>query len=133
MLVIRLQRTGRRNAPAYRIVAAEKTAPVKGKFVEMLGHYLPRRDPIEIVFNEERISTLISNGAVPSNTVARLLSKQGMKGLDKFIARYTKQKQRNPSEEEAAPPPSSDASKEAVADKPAAESSETKDDKADKE
>ncbi|MDA1208516.1 MAG: 30S ribosomal protein S16 [bacterium] len=118
MLVIRLQRTGRRNAPAYRIVAAEKTSPVKGKFVEMLGHYVPKHNPIEIKFNEERIRTLISNGAVPSNTVARLLSKQGMKGLDKFVARYSKQKKRNPSAEEAAPPPAPEAPKEERAEAP---------------
>ncbi len=41
MLVVRLQRTGRKNLPAYRIVVAEKARPVKGKYLEIVGHYLP--------------------------------------------------------------------------------------------
>ena len=43
MLVIRLQRTGRENTPTYRLVVAEKARPVKGKFLEVLGHFLPAR------------------------------------------------------------------------------------------
>ena len=44
MLVLRLQRTGRRNNPAFRLVVTEKSAPVKGKVKEYLGHYLPTRN-----------------------------------------------------------------------------------------
>jgi len=46
MLKIRLQRTGRENIPTYRIVVADKRDPVKGKFLEVVGHYLPARDPV---------------------------------------------------------------------------------------
>lgn len=51
MLVIRLQRTGRENMPTYRLVVAEKARPVKGKFMEIVGHYLPARDPVVIEAN----------------------------------------------------------------------------------
>ena len=37
MLKIRLQRTGRKNRPAYRVVVCEHTAPIKGKFIEKVG------------------------------------------------------------------------------------------------
>ncbi len=92
MLKIRLQRTGRENVPTYRIVVAEKSDPVKGKIQEIVGHYLPARDPAVFEFNEERIAFWVSRGAMPSETLARLLRRAGMKGMEKFITRYTKQK-----------------------------------------
>lgn len=101
MLVIRLQRTGRKNSPAYRMVVAEHSAPVKGKYQEILGHYLPSRDPVELTYDEARVSHWISKGATPSNTVARLLSKHGVKGLETYVARYTKKRSKN--EPEPAP------------------------------
>ena len=92
MLKIRLQRTGRENTPTYRIVLAEKSAPAKGKFLEILGHYLPARDPVILEHKEERITHWISKGAIPSDTVARILAKKGMKGLDKYFQKYAKQR-----------------------------------------
>lgn len=99
MLVLRLQRTGRRNNPAFRLVVTEKSAPVKGKVKEYLGHYLPTRNPHVFEFKEERITHWISKGAQPSDTVARLLHKAGMKGTEKFIKKYTKQKKKKQKEE----------------------------------
>lgn len=92
MLVIRLQRTGRENTPTYRLVVAEKARPVKGKFLEVVGHFLPARNPAEFVHEDERIVHWIKKGAIPSDTVARLLKKEGLKDMDKFIERYKKQK-----------------------------------------
>jgi len=101
MLVIRFQRTGRENLPTYRLVVAEKARPVKGKILEILGHYLPARDPAVLEFKEERINFWMQKGAAPSDTVARILRKAGMKNMEKFIQRYTKKKSKNA--EEAAP------------------------------
>ncbi len=106
MLVIRLQRTGRENLPTYRIVVAEKRKPVKGKFLEIIGHYLPARDPKVLEVNGKRAEEWIKKGAVPSDTVARLLKKQGLKDMDKYILRYTKQRPKGeepPAEAGAAP------------------------------
>lgn len=104
MLVIRLQRTGRENLPTYRLVVAEKARPVKGKFLEIVGHYLPaQKDP---VWNVEtaKVEEWIKKGAVPSDTVARLLKKHGAKNMEKFIKRYPKRRSKNaPAEEPAAP------------------------------
>ena len=108
MLRIRLQRTGNRNNPTYRIVVADKRNAAKGKFNEIVGHYLPTRNPAEFEYNKERIEYWISKGAAPTDTMARLLTKSGMKGLEKFTESYSKKKKRNPSEEEiaaAAPAP----------------------------
>ncbi|PIR53211.1 30S ribosomal protein S16 [Candidatus Peregrinibacteria bacterium CG10_big_fil_rev_8_21_14_0_10_49_10] len=103
MLVIRLQRTGARNAPTYRLVVAEHSKPVKGRFKEIVGHYLPTREPAQLNFDEERIRHWMSKGALPSNTVARLLSKNGVAGLEKYIESYAKQKPKNPEEVPEAP------------------------------
>ncbi len=114
MLVIRLQRTGRENLPTYRLVVAEKARPVKGKYLEVVGHYLPARKPSVFEHSAEKIKQWISKGATPSDTVARLLKNSGMEGMEKFIKRYAKQK----SKKEAAAPASSSA--QTPADKPAA-------------
>ncbi len=102
MIVIRLQRTGKRNDPTYRIVAAQKTAAVQGKFLQVVGYYLPTRQPAELKFDADTIQKWISNGAQPTTTVARLLKKEGMKDLDKFIKGYAKQR---PKKEPPPPPP----------------------------
>ncbi|UPA22047.1 30S ribosomal protein S16 [Candidatus Peribacteria bacterium] len=104
MLVLRLQRTGRKNLATYRIVAAEKARPVKGKSIEILGHYLPAEKKPVLSVNTERATFWISKGAIPSDTVARILSKQGMKGMEKYMDRYTKKRSKSaPAEEPAAP------------------------------
>ncbi len=105
MLVIRLQRTGRENLPTYRLVVAEKARPVKGKFLEILGHYLPaQKDPVFKV-EAEKIQEWVKKGAIPSDTVARLLRKNGMKDMDKFIKRYPKRISKNAPPEVVAPKP----------------------------
>ncbi|MFH1670361.1 MAG: 30S ribosomal protein S16 [Patescibacteria group bacterium] len=92
MLVLRLKRTGKRNDPTFRIVAAEKRSAVKGRCLEFIGHYLPTRNPVVFECNQDRISHWISKGAKPSDTLARLLTKEGMTGLEEFIETYTKKR-----------------------------------------
>ena len=103
MLKIRLQRTGRENVPTYRIVVAEKTSPAKGKFLEVLGHYLPAQNPVVFEHHDERILHWVKNGAIPSETVARLLFKAGIKEMQKYITPYTKQRRKGEAPPEAAP------------------------------
>ena len=91
MLVIRLQRTGRENLPTYRLVVAEKARPVKGKFMEIVGLYLPARDPVVFEHKNDRIDHWVKKGAIPSDTVARLLKRAGMPNMEKYIHRYAKQ------------------------------------------
>ena len=78
MLRIRLRRTGRAKAPHYRVVVADQRAPRDGDFVEIVGHYNPRSNPKELVFKEERIRHWLAQGARPSETVHRLLHKEGL-------------------------------------------------------
>ena len=122
MLRIRLQRTGSKNNPTYRIVVADKRNAAKGKFNEIIGHYLPTRDPSVFECDSERAAHWMALGAVPTDTMARLLSKSGVKGLEKYIEKYAKKKKKNPSEEEiAAAAPAPEPAPEAPAEAPAKE------------
>jgi len=76
MLRIRLIRTGKKNAAAFRLVLTEKTAPPQGKFLEVLGHYNPRLK--EVKLNAEKIKYWLSKGAQASVTVHNLLVSQGV-------------------------------------------------------
>lgn len=75
MLSIRLRRTGSSKKPYYRVVVAESTNWRDGRFVEVLGHYDPRRDPAVVKIDSERANYWISKGARPSETVQSLLKK----------------------------------------------------------
>lgn len=108
MLRIRLQRTGRENLPTFRLVVAEHYKPVKGKYIEVIGHYLPRREPPALEYQQDRITHWIHHGAKPSNTVARLLKRHGYKeqgiNLETFIEPYTKKKKKSEQDAAAAAP-----------------------------
>jgi small subunit ribosomal protein S16 len=78
MLRIRLKRVGKKKQPSYRIVVADVRAPRDGAFVEHLGHYNPLTDPPTVVINEEKVRHWLSVGAKPSDTVSRILQKQGV-------------------------------------------------------
>lgn len=85
MLVIRLTRTGKTSQESFRIVVAEQKKAVKRQYVELLGHYLPTRNPKVLDFNKERIMHWISKGAQPTETVASLLKAEGIQDMDKYI------------------------------------------------
>ena len=70
---LRLRRTGTKNKPCYRIVAADKRSPRDGRFIEVLGYYDPRREDEQV--NLERVEYWISNGAQPSETVAAVIDR----------------------------------------------------------
>ena len=75
---MRLRRMGAKKAPTYRVIVADSRSPRDGRFIEEIGHYNPRRDPVEIVINEERAKVWLKNGAQPTETVKALLKKSGI-------------------------------------------------------
>jgi len=75
---IRLRRTGAKKQPSYRVVVADKRSPRDGRFIENIGHYNPRTEPMTFEINEERARYWLSQGAQPSDAVARLLEKMGI-------------------------------------------------------
>ena len=75
---LRLKRMGAKKRPFYRIVAADSRSPRDGKFIELVGTYNPIMEPAEVKVNEEVALKWLNNGAIPTDTVRDLLSKQGV-------------------------------------------------------
>ncbi len=77
---IRLKRVGRRHRPSYRLAAMDTRQARDSRVIEELGSY----DPItpdegrQVVLKRERIEYWLSVGAQPSDTVRRILEKQGI-------------------------------------------------------
>ena len=82
MVKIRLRRVGATKKPSYRVVVADESAPRGGAFIEIIGHFNPRTEPETIVIDEERALHWLAEGAQPTATANRLLTKSGI--MDKF-------------------------------------------------
>ena len=51
---IRLNKMGAKKRPFYRLVVADSRAPRDGRFIEIIGHYNPIVDPVEIVVDKDK-------------------------------------------------------------------------------
>jgi len=76
MLMIRLQRVGRKNEPHFRVVVTEKTTSPKGKSLEVVGFVNPRKNTKSL--NQDRVLHWMSQGAKTSDTVFNLLVSNGI-------------------------------------------------------
>jgi len=76
MLVLKLQRRGKKHQPFYRLVVSERRSKVTGQEVENLGWYDPKSK--EHKFNKERILHWLQNGAQKTDSVHNLLIKDGI-------------------------------------------------------
>jgi small subunit ribosomal protein S16 len=75
MLKIRLQRIGRKNDPAFRVVLTDsKNSTKSGRFKEIIGSYNPKSG--EVIFKADRIKHWMSMGAQVSDTVHNFLVSQ---------------------------------------------------------
>ena len=100
MLKIRLQRTGRKNVPTFRVVLTDsKNSTKSGKFLEILGNHDPRNDSGEV--KADRIKHWMSMGAQLTDTLHNLLLK---KGVIKGVKKNKLPKQTPPKKEEVATP-----------------------------
>jgi len=84
MVKIRLRRVGAKKKPSYRLVVADSRAPRDGAFINIIGHYNPLTNPETVVIDEEKALHWLKQGAQPTATAARLLSKLGI--MEKFKA-----------------------------------------------
>lgn len=77
---IRLKRTGRRHRSFYRVTAVDSRTPRDGRVIEELGVYEPcnKHADRQVRLNGERIKYWLGVGAIPSDTVRELLSKNGI-------------------------------------------------------
>jgi small subunit ribosomal protein S16 len=75
---MRLARVGATKQPAYRVVVIDSRSPRDGRALDIIGHYNPRTEPIELKIDPEKASRWLSQGARPSDTVERLLRRAGI-------------------------------------------------------
>lgn len=81
-LSIRLSRGGSKKRPYYRIVVADARSPRDGRFIEKIGNYNPllaKDDEKRVVLDAERAKHWLSNGAQPTDRVARFLDLAGVR------------------------------------------------------
>ncbi len=76
---LRLTRMGSKKRPFYRIVAMDSATRRDGRALDYIGHYNPMTDPAEITVDAEKVAMWIERGAQPTDTVAALLRKAGVK------------------------------------------------------
>lgn len=75
---IRLKRMGQKKAPFYRIIVADSRSPRDGRFIEEIGTYDPSTEPSTVKVDDELAKKWLSNGAQPTDTVARLFKNAGI-------------------------------------------------------
>ncbi len=86
---LRLTRMGAKKRPTYRIVATDSRRPRNGQYLELVGTYSPIGDA-QVKINEEVALKWLNNGAIPTDTVRNLLSKEGI--MKKFADSKKKDK-----------------------------------------
>jgi len=77
MVRIRLRRQGAKKQPSYRVVVADQHSPRDGRILENIGFYNPRTQPETFQVDLDRVNYWLSQGAQPSEGVARLLKAAG--------------------------------------------------------
>lgn len=83
MLAIRMQRTGRKGRAHYRVIVQEaRLTPTSGKVVAYLGSYDPHHKSVDL--QKDKAAFFLEHGAQPSERVAQMLQKEGVK-LPKWV------------------------------------------------
>ena len=81
-VAIRLSRGGAKKRPYYRIVVTNSRSPRDGKYLEQVGTYNPvlaKDDENRVKLVEDRVRYWLGVGAQPTDRVARMLDKAGIK------------------------------------------------------
>ena len=75
---IRLTRMGRKKKPFYRIVVMDSRNKRDGKYIDRMGIYNPLVNPAEVEIDEAKAMKWLNDGAIPSDTVKNLFSRNGI-------------------------------------------------------
>ncbi len=81
-IALRLSRGGSKKRPYYRVVATDERSPRDGKYLEQIGTYNPllaKDDENRVKLVEDRVRYWLGVGGQPTDRVARLLDKAGIK------------------------------------------------------
>ncbi|OLD65825.1 MAG: 30S ribosomal protein S16 [Ignavibacteria bacterium 13_1_40CM_2_61_4] len=78
MVKLRLRRIGKKKQPFYKIVVVDSRASRTGKYIEAIGHYNPRANPMVVDVSEPRLFLWLKRGAQPTDTLRSLLQRKGL-------------------------------------------------------
>lgn len=76
--IIRLSRHGKKGQAFYHIVVADSRFARDARFIEKLGTYNPRTNPVTINLKFDSAVAWIQKGAKPSDTMRSILSENGV-------------------------------------------------------
>jgi small subunit ribosomal protein S16 len=69
---------GSNDAPFYRIVAVDSRRKRDGQYIECIGWYDPKPEPLKLTVDKDMAIKWLSVGAQPSETVRSLLRRAGV-------------------------------------------------------
>lgn len=75
---IRLKRVGRRNRPFYRLIIIDSRKKRDGAAIEQVGWFNPLDSENSYEIKDDRILYWLSEGAIPSNAVKKLMKRDGL-------------------------------------------------------
>ena len=78
MVKIRLTRIGKKKMPFYKIVVSDSRNPVDGRFIEQIGTYDPNTNPSTVKIDQALAQKWLTQGAQPTETVAKLMRQAGI-------------------------------------------------------
>jgi small subunit ribosomal protein S16 len=103
-LKIRLARAGAKKRPYYHIVIADSRSPRDGRFIERVGSYnpmLPADHAERIRLVNDRITHWVSEGALPTERVAKFLGHAGLIPMPKYNEQPTQSAPKKKAQERA--------------------------------
>lgn len=77
MVKMRLVRMGDKKSPVYRIVVVDARKAALGEYIDKVGFYDPKSEPVTLTVDVEKAKDWLSKGVQPTETVKSLLVQTG--------------------------------------------------------
>ncbi len=77
MVKMRLVRMGDKKSPVYRIVVVDARKAATGEYIDKVGFYDPKSNPVTLTVDVEKAKDWIAKGVQPTETVKSLLVQTG--------------------------------------------------------
>ncbi len=95
MVKMRLVRMGDKKSPVYRIVVVDARKAATGEYIEKVGFYDPKSNPVTLTVDVEKAKEWLAKGVQPTETVKALLVRAGaLEQSTKLSAPKTKGKKK---------------------------------------
>ena len=77
MVKMRLVRMGDKKSPVYRIVVVDARKAATGEYIDKIGFYDPKSEPVTLTVDAQKAQEWLSKGVQPTETVKSLLVRAG--------------------------------------------------------